>query len=79
MTNRDLILMELIQLSPERFAELLNDQITEVMDGALCDLCMKRNGGKCAAEEEMVNGCKFDLSAWLQEKIDNDKLIAAAV
>ena len=79
MTNRDLILMKLIQLSPERFAELLNDQITELMDGALCDLCMKRNGGKCSAEEEMVNGCKFELSAWLQEKIDNDKLMAAAV
>ena len=40
MTNRDLILMKLIQLSPDRFAELLNDQITELMEGALCDLCM---------------------------------------
>ena len=45
MTNRDLILMKLIQLSPERFAELLFDQITELMEGALCDMCMKRNSG----------------------------------
>ena len=77
MTNRDLILMKLIQLTPERFAELLNDQITELMEGALCEMCMKRNNGLCPAEGTMVDGCQFNLAAWLQEKIDNDDLVAA--
>ena len=79
MTNRDLVLMKLIQLSPDRFADLLSDQITELMNGALCDICMKRNNGSCPAEESMTDGCKFDLAAWLQETIGNDELVAAAV
>ncbi len=78
MTNRDLILMKLIQLSPEQFAEMLNDQITELMHGALCELCMKRNGGQCAAEQDTISGCNFDLAAWLKEDISREKLEAAA-
>lgn len=77
MTNRDLIMVKLIQLSPEKFAEMLNDQITVLMNGALCELCMMRNGGKCPAEEGELDGCKFDLASWLQEEIGNEKLIAA--
>lgn len=79
MTNRDLILMKLIQLSPEDFAELMNDQISELMGGKLCELCMASNHGECLSENAAVpDGCKFDLAAWLQEKISNDEMIAAA-
>lgn len=79
MTNRDLILMKLIQLSPEKFAELLDDQITELMDGGLCEICMARHSGVCPDVSGEWDGCQFDLAAWLQEEISNEKLVAAAV
>ena len=78
MTNRDLIMTMFIKLSPERFADMLNDQITELMDGRLCELCMKRNGGECPADTNAEDGCSFDLVAWLKEEISHEKLIAAA-
>lgn len=79
MTNRDLILMKLIQLSPEKFAELLDDQITELMDGGLCEICMARHSGVCPDVSGEWDGCQFDLAAWLREEISNEKLVAAAV
>ena len=77
MTNRDL--MKLIQLSPEKFAELLDDQITELMNGGLCEICMARHGGVCPNVSGEWDGCQFDLAAWLREEISNEKLVAAAV
>ncbi len=78
MKNRDLVMVKLIQLSTDQFADLLDDQITLLMNGALCDLCMKRNGGQCLADANIMDGCKFDLVAWLQEEIGDEKLLTAA-
>ena len=50
MTNRQMIMLKLIQLSDEDFADLMDDQITDLMNGGLCDICMAKHGGECPDE-----------------------------
>ena len=69
MTNRQMVMVKLIQLSDEQFAELLNDEIGRLTNGALCKECMEENNGECEAERNAsVQGCPFNLVEWLQKK-----------
>ena len=68
MTNRQMIMVKLIQLSDEEFADMLNDQIGDLMDGKICQICMENNHGICDAERAMIEGCPFDLVAWLKKQ-----------
>lgn len=68
MTNRQMIMLKLIQLSDEAFADLMDDQITELMSGGLCDICMAKHGGECPEETGDWDGCQFDLVEWLQKQ-----------
>ena len=56
MTNRDMIMIRLIQLSPERFAEMMNDHIQELMED------------RCPVETSDTDGNTSDLVEWLQQK-----------
>ncbi len=50
MTNRDLIMIKLIQLSTKEFANNMDPMIHYLMDGKLCDLCHEQNDGRCPVE-----------------------------
>ena len=47
MTNRQMIMLKLIQLSDEEFAEFMDNEITVLMEGGLCQICMEKHGGAC--------------------------------
>lgn len=68
MTNRQMIMLKLIQLSDEAFADLMDDQIADLMKGGLCNICMANHGGKCPDETGDWNECQFDLVEWLQKQ-----------
>lgn len=78
MTNRDLIMIKLIQLSTKEFADNMDPMIHYLMDGKLCDLCHEQNDGRCPVEAGNLSGCLFDLEAWLNHSITNEELTAAA-
>ncbi len=68
MTHRQLIMLKLIQLSDEDFADLMDDQITDLMNGGLCKICMASHSGECPEETGEWDGCQFDLVEWLQKQ-----------
>lgn len=68
MTNRQMVMVKLIQLSDEQFAELLNDNIGKLTGEAFCKECMEGNNGECPVEKDTAKGCPFDLVEWLQKK-----------
>lgn len=47
MTNRQMIMLKLIQLSDEEFAAFMDNEITVLMDGGLCQVCMEKHDGQC--------------------------------
>ena len=70
MTNRQMVMVKLIQLSDEQFAEMFNDEINSLAGGVICKECMEANHGECAAERDAaINGCPFDLVKWLRKKV----------
>ena len=68
MTNRQMIMLKLIQLSDEEFAEFMDNEITVLMDGGLCQACMEKHGGQCPMDTGEWKECKFDIVEWLQKQ-----------
>lgn len=69
MTNRQMIMIKLIQLDDEQFAEMLDDKISQLIGDSVCKECMAQNNGECAADKEaVITGCPFDLVSWLRKK-----------
>jgi len=69
MTNRQMIMLKLIQLSDEDFAEFMEDQITDLMDGSLCRICESRHNSECPMETGEWEDCMFDMVEWLRKKV----------
>ena len=70
MTNRQMIMLKLIQLSDEDFAEFMEDQITGLMDGSLCEICEGKHGGECPMDTGEWEDCMFDMVEWLRKKVN---------
>lgn len=51
MTNRQMIMLKLIQLSDEEFAAFMDNEITVLMDGGLCQVCMEKHDGQCPMDK----------------------------
>ncbi len=68
MTNRQMIMLKLIQLSDEEFAEFMDNEITVLMDGGLCQFCMEKHGNQCPMDTGEWKECKFDMVEWLQKQ-----------
>ena len=60
MTNRQMIMLKLIQLSDEEFAAFMDNEITVLMDGGLCQVCMEKHDGQCPMDTSEWKDCKFD-------------------
>ena len=69
MTNRQMVMVKLIQLSDEQFAELLVDEIGLLANDTLCKECREQNGGECITGKNSPVECQFDLVKWLQQKV----------
>lgn len=78
MTNRDLIMVKLIQLSDKDFANLMDENISTLMGDELCKVCMAKHGGNCPNESGEWEGCRFDMVAWLRSIIGTDELTVVA-
>lgn len=68
MTNRQMIMVKLIQLSDEEFAEFMDNEIAVLMEGGLCQLCMEKHSGKCPMDTGEWEDCKFDMVEWLKKQ-----------
>ena len=68
MTNRQMIMLKLIQLTDEEFAEFMDNEITVLMDGGLCQVCMEKHGGQCPMDTGEWKECKFDMVEWLKKQ-----------
>ena len=68
MTNRQLIMLKLIQLSDEEFAEFMDNEITVLMEGGLCQACMEKHGRLYPMDTGEWSECKFDMVEWLQKQ-----------
>ena len=69
MTNRQMIMLKLIQLSDEEFAEFMDNEITVLMDGGLCQFCMEKHGNQCPMDTGEWKECKFDMVEWLKKQV----------
>ena len=78
MRNRDLIMVKLIQLSDQDFADLMDDNISTLMGDELCRVCMAKHDGNCPNETGEWEGCLFDMVAWLRSIVGTDELTVAA-
>lgn len=69
MTNRQMIMLKLIQLSDEEFAEIMDEEITNLMEGSLCEICESKHGGECPMDTGEWEDCMFDMVEWLRKKV----------
>lgn len=69
MTNRQMIMLKLIQLSDEEFAEIMDEEITNLMEGGLCKICERKHGDKCPMGTGEWDDCMFDMVEWLRKKV----------
>ncbi len=68
MTNRQMVMIKLIQMSDDEFAEFMNDEITDLMEGDLCKYCMEKHCGECPMETGEWEDCMFDMVEWLKKQ-----------
>ena len=68
MTNRQMIMLKLIQLSDKEFAEFMDNEITVLMDGGRCQVCIEKHCGQCPMDTGEWKECKFDMVEWLQKQ-----------
>ena len=68
MTNRQMIMVKLIQMSDDDFAELMDNEITTLAGKDLCAYCMACHQGKCPSDSGEWDYCNFDLVEWLQKQ-----------
>ena len=68
MTNRQMMMLKLIQLSDEEFAEFMSDEIMEDMDWKSCDSCINKHDGACPMKNGEQGNCIFEMVEWLRKK-----------
>ena len=68
MTNRQMIMLKLIQLIDEEFAAFMDNEITVLMDGRLCQVCIEKHGGQCPMDTDEWKECRFDMVEWLKKQ-----------
>ena len=68
MTNRQMIMLKLIQLTDEEFAEFMSDEIMDIMDWKSCDICIRQHDGACPMNNGEQGNCMFDMVEWLRKK-----------
>lgn len=68
MTNRQMIMLKLIEMSDNEFAEFMNDEITDLMEGDLCKFCMEKHNAECPIETGEWDDCMFDMVEWLNKQ-----------
>lgn len=68
MTNRQMIMLKLIQMSDNDFAELMDNEITTLVGKDLCQYCKACHKGECPTETGEWDQCHFNLVEWLQKQ-----------
>lgn len=69
MTNRQMIMVKLIQLSDEQFAQLLYDEkLSCLTNDLICRECGECNNHECLSENSINNCSQLNLVEWLQKQ-----------
>ena len=46
----------------------MDNEITVLMDGGLCTVCMDKHGGECPMDTGEWKDCMFDMVDWLRKQ-----------
>ena len=77
MTNKDVLLAELSELSGEQFETLVlsrQSDFPERLDGLMCADCEEQNDGVCPNLDD-DDGCKMTLGKWLEMECTRETLL----